>query len=96
MLRWAAVTSAALLVTGCVTDEASTKPRFTPLQQASYDYFVSEGLDKNYALILAINPKIQEPFFDDKKCRSYGAAPGSSEYVACRSQLEAAHQVAPR
>jgi cellulose biosynthesis protein BcsQ len=53
-------------------------------------------VDKNYALVLALNPKVQEPFFDDKKCRSYGAAPGSSDYIACRSQLEAAHQAAPR
>jgi hypothetical protein len=96
-LRWTAVAgAAALFLVGCVTDQASTTPRLTPLQQASYDYFVSEGMDKNYALVLALNPKAQEPFFDDKKCRSYGAAPGSSDYITCRSQLEAAHQAAPR
>ena len=96
MLRWTAVAGAALFVVGCVTDQAPTTPRLTQLQQASFDYFVSEGLDKNYALVLALNPKAQEPFFDDKKCRTYGAAPGSSEYIACRAQLEAGHQAASR
>jgi hypothetical protein len=31
---------------------------------------------------------------DDKKCRSYGAEPGSAAYVTCRSQLDAARSQA--
>lgn len=27
---------------------------------------------------------------DDEKCRSYGAKPGSPDYVQCRTQLDAA------
>ena len=32
----------------------------------------------------------QRAAYDDGKCRSYGAAPGSSAYVNCRAQLDAA------
>jgi hypothetical protein len=34
--------------------------------------------------------------FDDGKCQSYGAKPGTPAYVQCRAQLDAARSQSPR
>lgn len=92
-MRWNAYLLLPLALTGCLASQGSAPaPRFSPEQQAFYDYFVSEGVGKDKALIYALNPSVRQLYFDDKKCLSYGAAPGSDAYVACRAQLEAAHR----
>lgn len=82
-----------LLLSGCGTATQSYK--MTQKEQAMYDYFTSQGFDKNAATIYALNPSVQQTYFDDKKCQGYGAKPGSDAYVACRSQLEAASKSQP-
>jgi len=83
---------AASLLTGCMT--ARNSDGLTSEQQVSYNYFVSQGMDKNRATLLAVSPVARELFFDDKTCQSYGAKPGSDAYVSCRAQLEGSRRTA--
>lgn len=79
------------LLSACGTVPQNNSYKMSQKEQAMYDYFVSEGFDKNAATVYALNPSVQKTYFDDKKCQSYGAKPGSDAYVACRAQLEASH-----
>lgn len=90
-MRISAVFIGFLVLSGCGTAAQTNSYKMTAKEQAMYDYFISEGFDKNAATIYALNPSVQKTYFDDKKCQSYGAKPGSDAYVACRAQLEAAH-----
>lgn len=80
-----------LVLSGCVTAGQNNAYKMSAKEQAMYDYFISEGFDKNAAMVYALNPSVQKTYFDEKKCQSYGAKPGSDAYVACRAQLEAGH-----
>ncbi len=83
----------AAALSGCLT--ASQSPNSSGLtvqQQLMYDYLLGQGVEKNKAMLVAVNPIAQQLYFDDKTCLSYGAAPGSDAYVACRTQLEVSHK----
>jgi hypothetical protein len=80
-----------LILSGCAT-AVQTSYRMTQKEQAMYDYFISQGFDKNKATVYALNPGVQQTYFDDMKCQGYGAKPGSDAYVACRAQLEASQK----
>ena len=85
---------------GCLTaaqqQPAQTSLNLTAEQEGFYKFFLYEGMDKNAALIAALNPPVRQLFFDDKNCQSYGAKPGSDAYVACRTQLEVSHAATAR
>lgn len=90
-MRAIAIFISFLLLAACSTAAQNNSYKMTQKEQAMYDYFTAEGFDKNAATVYALNPSAQKMFFDDKKCQSYGAKPGSDAYVACRAQLEASH-----
>lgn len=85
---------------GCLTAQErapqTSSSNLSIQQQGYYDFFVTQGMDKDKALVYALNPSVRQLFFDDKNCQSYGAAPGSDAYVACRTQLEVSHTAATR
>lgn len=83
-------------LSGCITDRQVNASGYTEEQQGYYNYFISQGASKVDANLLAVVPVARQLYFDDKKCLSYGAKPGSDAYVACRAQLDAASkQAAP-
>lgn len=73
---------------GCLAAQHRNPSGFTDEQQRLYDYFVSQGVSKDNATLVTVSPVARQLYFDDQKCRSYGAKPGSDAYVACRAQLE--------
>lgn len=92
MTRFIGVFIGLLLLSGCITAAPTNSYKMTQKEQAMYDYFLSQGFDKNKATIYALNPGVQQTYFDDMKCQGYGAKPGSDAYVACRAQLEASQK----
>lgn len=82
-------------LSGCLADQHRNASGFTDEQQRLYDYFVSQGLSKDQATLVTVSPVARQLYFDDQKCRSYGAKPGSDAYVACRAQLEAGNKPQP-
>lgn len=92
-MRGAAAIFACLALAACQTAQSpQSGPNLNLRQQAMYDYLISEGMDKNMALVTTLTPGLQDAYFDEKKCKGYGAKPGSDAYVACRAQLEAGHR----
>jgi hypothetical protein len=94
-MRFLVIIVLPLALGGCITTQqraAQTSSGLSSRQQAYYNLFISQGLSKEDALLAAVNPTARQLFFDDKTCRSYGAAPGSDAYVACRTQLEVSHR----
>lgn len=81
-----------LALQGCLGSPAPNAAGYTGEQQAYYDYFISQGSSKVDANLLAVVPAARQIYFDDKKCLSYGAKPGSDAYVACRAQLDVAQK----
>ena len=80
---------------GCGGGPQRNAAGYTSEQQAYYDFFISQGLSKETANLAAVSPVARQLYFDDRKCQSYGAKPGSDAYVACRAQLEAGHDKPP-
>jgi hypothetical protein len=98
-MRFLGVVVLCVALGGCLTAQErppQTSSNMSPQQQGFYDFFVSQGMDKDAAIIAALNPSIRQLYFDDKNCQSYGAKPGSDAYVACRTQLEVSHTAASR
>lgn len=81
----------ALALAGCQTTTAQNGYQMNKKELADYNYFLSQGFDKDGATVYALNPAVQQGYFDDIKCQSYGAKKGSDPYVACRAQLERPH-----
>lgn len=94
-MRFYLISVLSILLCGCGTSSKISKDSLvlTIEQEGMYKYFISQGLDKDAALVMAINPSLREPFFDDKTCQSYGAKPGSDAYVSCRAQLDVGHRI---
>lgn len=84
-----------ILLCGCLAARAPNSSGFTVEQQAMFDFGISQGLSKEKATLLAVSPVARQLYFDDQKCQSYGAKPGSDAYVACRAQLEAGQNKPP-
>ena len=85
----------ALTLGGCFAAHQPNASGFTDEQQVYYNYFITQGFSKDKATMLAVVPVARQLYFDDQKCQSYGAKPGSDAYVACRAQLEAGNNRPP-
>ena len=93
--RWLIIVVFALAVGGCLSTQNRSASGLTAEQQSLQDALISQGMQKEKATLIAVSPVAQQLYFDDQKCRGYGAKHGSDAYVACRAQLEAGHTKPP-